>query len=230
MNNIRVGWLSFSSAFERDYMDKLALLGCDTICLADDNPRQITCLILHSDDRHRIKNRILLEFRKISPNIPAIIMSDVPSIGRADMIQQGIDDVVSPNIHIMELYARLFSLHQRYDTSRYLKQVGQYMINYWERIISFHNIEIPLKPREFLLFEYLLRQSPNPISRSELLVQLWKLRHEPGTNSVEVHIWRLRHTLEEYIPHAPEIITLRGKGYTIADPVRSKKSKAAAMV
>lgn len=230
MNNIMVGWLSFSAEFQQAYIGKLSLLGCDTICLTDSNPHQLTCLILHNDDALKIKNRILIEFRKILPNIPAIIMSDASSICRAEMIQQGIDDVVSPNIHIIELYARLFSLHQRYDTSRYLKQVGQYMINYWERIISFNGTEIPLKPREFLLFEYLLSQSPKPISRSELLVQLWKVRHEPGTNSVEVHIWRLRRTLEEYTPDAPKIITLRGKGYTIASHDKTKRPIATSMV
>ncbi len=230
MRKILVGWLSFSQNFVENYIHKLPIFGCDTICLTDSSKQQLNCIILHSDQINKIKNKILLEFRKTHPNTPAIIMSNAASIGRAEMIKQGIDDAVSSNIHINELYERIVSLHHRYNNNKYLNPIGPYVINYLERIISFKDTEVPLKPREFLLFDYLLKQSPHIISRSELLSQLWKLRHEPGTNSVEVHIWRLRQTLKEYIPYAPTVRTIRGKGYTISIENRAEQTMSTAMV
>lgn len=48
-----------------------------------------------------------------------------------------------------------------------------------------------LTPLEFALLAY-LAQAQGRVSRAELLRELWGYRYDPGTNSVAVHISRLR--------------------------------------
>ena len=49
-----------------------------------------------------------------------------------------------------------------------------------------------LHPREFGVLWRLADSPGEPVSRSQLLKDVWRLNHEPGTNSVEVHVSRLR--------------------------------------
>jgi len=215
MNGVLIGWLSFSPIFKTKFIDQLSLYHCHTICLVDADKPRLSCLILHSEELSKLQNKIFFDIQQTCPDIPTIFISDVTSTRRAELLKKGIDDVVSANIHYSELYERIIKLHQLYDKKKYCRQIGFFEIDYLKRSISFNNIFLPLKPREYLLLEFLLRHSPKPISRSELLLHLWNCKHEPGTNSVEVHIWRLRQKLAEYIPEYPIILTVRRRGYQI---------------
>lgn len=215
MDQLRVGWLSFSEVAIQQLINQLSVYGLENLCLISADMSSIECMVLHSDDSGSAHHKILLNIRKTVPQIPAIIMIHAPSHVRAELLKKGMDDVVSPNIHIIELYERIIRLRNRYDKGQYVKKIGPYHINYLEREIWFNNIFIPLKPREYLLFEFLLKNAPKAISRAQLLYHLWNCKHEPGTNSVEVHIWRLRKKLSEYAPAAPKINMVRGIGYKI---------------
>jgi len=54
---------------------------------------------------------------------------------------------------------------------------------------------LALHPREFGLFWRLAESPGAPVTRPELLRDVWRLRHEPETNSVQVHVSRLRSKL-----------------------------------
>jgi two-component system, OmpR family, response regulator len=51
---------------------------------------------------------------------------------------------------------------------------------------------LSLHPREFGLLWRLAERPGEPVSRVRLLRDVWRLDFEPGTNSVEVHVSRLR--------------------------------------
>ena len=51
---------------------------------------------------------------------------------------------------------------------------------------------LALHPREFALLWRLAEQPGEPVSLATLLREVWRLEFEPGTNSVEVHVSRLR--------------------------------------
>ena len=51
---------------------------------------------------------------------------------------------------------------------------------------------LALHPREFALLWRLAQSPGEPVSRARLLRDVWRLDFEPGTNSVEVHVSRLR--------------------------------------
>lgn len=55
-----------------------------------------------------------------------------------------------------------------------------------------------LSPREFALLWRLAETPGKPVSRRTLLADVWRVRHEPATNSVEVHVSRLRTKLAAF--------------------------------
>lgn len=71
-----------------------------------------------------------------------------------------------------------------------------------------------LARRELEIFAYLLARRPAIVSRRELLREVCRLRIDPGTNIVAVHISRLRAKLAR-IERCRLIETVRGKGYRL---------------
>lgn len=72
--------------------------------------------------------------------------------------------------------------------------------------------EIALTEREYRLFCYLYERRGRPVSRDELIKNIWRGEAGIGTNVVEVYVSYLRHKLEGATGKRL-IITRRGKGY-----------------
>ena len=77
--------------------------------------------------------------------------------------------------------------------------------------------EIELRPREFALLEYLMRNAGNVVSKTMILEHVWDYRFDPQTNVVDVLVHRLRGKIdrgfEEKLIH-----TVRGAGYVLQVP------------
>ena len=70
-----------------------------------------------------------------------------------------------------------------------------------------------LKPREFALLHELMLNAGRVLTREQLEDRLYRWGDEIESNSVEVHVHRLRRKL------APELIrTVRGVGYMMPRP------------
>ena len=57
---------------------------------------------------------------------------------------------------------------------------------------------LALHPREFALLWRLAEQPGERISRQQLLAEVWRIHFEPATNSVAVHVARVRAKLEPF--------------------------------
>jgi len=55
-----------------------------------------------------------------------------------------------------------------------------------------------LHPREFALLWRLAEQPGERITRQQLLAEVWRIHFEPETNSVAVHVARVRAKLDPY--------------------------------
>ncbi|RJY10265.1 winged helix family transcriptional regulator [Aurantiacibacter aquimixticola] len=73
-----------------------------------------------------------------------------------------------------------------------------------------------LHPREFGVLWRLSDEPGRRVSRRQLLTDVWRLTHEPDTNSVEVHVSRLRTKLA-LAGSAGVIETHPEGGYCLAD-------------
>jgi two-component system OmpR family response regulator len=70
-----------------------------------------------------------------------------------------------------------------------------------------------LTPREYSLLEALARRPGEPITRSELLDQVWGADHGGDSNVVDVYVGYLRRKLCSETESGPPIETVRGIGY-----------------
>jgi DNA-binding response OmpR family regulator len=75
---------------------------------------------------------------------------------------------------------------------------------------------IDLKPKEYSLLEYLMRNSGRPITKSLIIEHVWDIHFDSVSNVVEVHINSLRNKVDRgFAP--PLIHTVRGVGYVLTD-------------
>ncbi|MGB8536423.1 MAG: response regulator transcription factor [Acidobacteriaceae bacterium] len=74
--------------------------------------------------------------------------------------------------------------------------------------------EIDLRPKEFLLLEYLLRNANRPVTRAMILEHVWNSSFEGLTNVVDVYISSLRSKIDRDFPQKL-IQTKRGIGYSL---------------
>ena len=72
---------------------------------------------------------------------------------------------------------------------------------------------IDLRPKEFLLLEYLVRNVNRPVTRTMILEHVWNSSFEGLTNVVDVYISALRSKVDRGFPQKL-IQTNRGIGYT----------------
>jgi len=81
-----------------------------------------------------------------------------------------------------------------------------------------------LTAREFDVLWLLVQAQGRAVSRSEFLHRVWDLDFDPETNSLQVHISRLRRKLSP--GSAARIETVRGEGYRVV-PQNGPTGKAA---
>jgi len=140
-------------------------------------------------------------------------------VGKVEFLNHGGDDVLTYPFPVQELLARIQSLIRRpksyVDGNLY---IGDYVLDTRNHIVTKEDKDLNLRKKEYSLFEYLARNKDRAVSRCELLDHVWDYREYVGSNTIDVHIKRLRDKLDD----KSVIHTIHGVGYKI----REKKTKA----
>ena len=133
---------------------------------------------------------------------------------KVNFLNHGGDDVLTYPFPMQELLARIQSVSRRpksyIDNSLSL---GNLVLDTNSKSIQKGNEDIEVRNKEYDLFEYLVRNKDRPISRCELLDHVWDYREYIGSNTIDVHINRLRKKLED----SNIIETVHGIGYVVRD-------------
>ena len=138
---------------------------------------------------------------------------------KVQFLNKGGDDVLSYPFPIQELLARIQSLVRR--PKNYIDNnisFGDLTLDSDKKCLYDGNKEINIRKKEYDLFEYLVKNKERPISRCELLDHVWDYREYVGSNTIDVHVKRLRDKLRD----KAIIQTVHGIGYR----AKEKKSKA----
>jgi two-component system, OmpR family, response regulator len=132
-------------------------------------------------------------------------------------LESGGDDYLTKPFAFPELLARVQALIRRATGAPAATQltVGDLTLDLLSRRATRAGREIdPLRPREFALLEYLMRNAGRVVSKTMILSHVWDYNFDPRTNVVDVLVFRLREKVDKGFD-TKLIQTVRGIGYVL---------------
>lgn len=135
----------------------------------------------------------------------------------------GGDDFLSKPFEQGELIRKVKALIRRYnvykgreDNADGILRVGTISIDPYKRVVMKEDEVIHLTDKEFALLFFLVKNRGRSWNLDELYENIWQEKYLPSSsNTVMVHVLRLRQKIEDN-PAQPEIIrTIYGKGYQV---------------
>lgn len=205
------GYDTFEAWMGKDALDSALKIDCDLILLD---------LVLPGIDGLDI----LREVRSVRPTLPVIIMTARgDEADRIGGLKLGADDYVVKPFSVHEMLARIEAVLRRSaERPRDITDVefegGK--ADFERREIRFEDGQrVELSDKEVELLRYLACHVGRAISREELLSRVWRINPNAivETRTIDMHIARLREKLRDPSSAPRVILTVRGKGYMLAE-------------
>ena len=135
-------------------------------------------------------------------------------------LELGADDYITKPFHIKEVLTRVKVAIRR--VSKYKEKLEEAFIevnksvkiNLEGRIVFKDDEEIKLKPKEYDLLEFFIKNRNRVFKREDLLDKVWGFDYEGELRTVDVHIRRLRSKLDKE-DESSIIDTVFGIGYVM---------------
>ncbi|MDH4230449.1 MAG: response regulator transcription factor [Nitrospirota bacterium] len=131
-------------------------------------------------------------------------------------LDSGADDYLTKPFSFEEFLARVRALLRRKQDKLTEFVHGALKIDAISHRVYAGGKEIVLRPKEFSILVYLVRNKGRVLSRTQILENIWGYDFNPNTNIVDVHIKALREKLKGYSLH-DLIRSVRGVGYMVGD-------------
>ncbi len=131
-------------------------------------------------------------------------------------LQAGGDDYLTKPFAFAELLARVQALMRRATRAPEptTLTVEDLVLDLLSRRVARGGKSIDLRPREFALLEYLMRNAGHVVSKTMILSHVWEYSFDPQTNIVDVLVSRLREKIDR--PFETKLLhTVRGVGYVL---------------
>ena len=148
---------------------------------------------------------------------PVLILSARRTVDdRVRGLQAGGDDYLTKPFAFAELLARVQALIRRSTgaTEPTRLTVADLTLDLLARRAERAGRALELRPREFSLLEYLMRNPGRVLSKTMILSHVWGYNFNPGTNVVDVLVSRLRERIDK--DFEPKLLhTVRGVGYVL---------------
>jgi len=173
-------------------------------------------LILLDYNLPKINGReILEELRKDGKTTPVIMLTVRSELeDKVDLLNSGADDYLTKPFAASELLARIKSIRRRPENlKKPTLKVADVELNPDKFSVAKNGEKIFLSTKEFSLLEYLMENKGYFLSRQEIMEHVWDENADPFSNTVEVHIMKLRKKIEK--PGEQLIFTLSNRGYKI---------------
>lgn len=160
---------------------------------------------------------VVTRMRSAGINVPVLMLSALGrSEHRVEGLESGVDDYLAKPFEPEELVARVRALWRRASrrSPEPVLLFGDLECHVKARTVFRQGRHLPLSPKEFELFRYLMDHAGEVVTREMLLRHVWKLSFDPQTNVVDVNVGRLRRKLEEGFD-SPVLETVWGTGYRL---------------
>jgi DNA-binding response OmpR family regulator len=153
--------------------------------------------------------------------VPIIILSARASdVDKVLGLELGADDYMTKPFSMHELMARVRAHLRRKNTSAPREDdvlvAGPLTIDFARREVIKGEGKIDLKPKEFDLLAYLMKNRARVLTRPQIMQAVWGYDGFDTTRTVDVHVGRLRSKIEDSPEHPRLILTMRGYGYSFA--------------
>jgi len=214
------------AAIRRGVVDALTFAGYEVIEAGDGDTgcqmalgREYDLLLLDLVLPGKLGLEILEQLRNVRPTVPVIILSARGEENdRVSGLKLGADDYVVKPFSVNELLARVDAVLRRSPARP--SEVATLPLAEGE--VDFDRCEVrfsdgqrvELSERERELLSYLARHAGRAVDREELLANVWQIdARGVSTRTIDMHVARLREKLRD----DAVLVTVRGKGYMLAD-------------
>jgi len=161
--------------------------------------------------------QVLREIRARKASLPVLMLTAKDSVAdRVAGLDGGADDYMVRPFALVELSARLRALQRRGVPRETVLRLADLEVDTVRRTVRRGGRAVDLKPKEYALLEYLLRNAERPLTRSLIIEHVWDIHFDSISNVVEVHINALRNKIDRH-QSRPLIHTVRGVGYLLSD-------------
>jgi len=158
--------------------------------------------------------------RILRQEMPAPILMLTAKVEEVDKVlglELGADDYMTKPFSMRELIARVRALLRRSElqpaAAGDLLRSGDLAIDARKREARRRDTAIPLKPKEFELLSFFLRNRARAFTREQILNEIWGYDYAGDTRTVDVHVRWLREKIEDHPAKPTRLITIRGTGY-----------------
>ncbi|MGJ8561761.1 MAG: response regulator transcription factor [Litorimonas sp.] len=154
----------------------------------------------------------LRALRKRGDVTPVIILTAMDQISdRIEGLNAGADDYMVKPFDLSELSARLGAVARRYaGNPNPLVTLGDLEVDLAARSVFRGGKSVALTAREWVLFEAFVQRPGQLLSKTQLEERLYSFDTEVESNTIEVHVSKLRKKLGR-----ERIETVRGLGYRL---------------
>lgn len=161
---------------------------------------------------------LLQQLRPSHPKLPILVLTGRSAVeDRVLSLDNGADDCLNKPFSFAELLARVKALLRRNSEAvSKVSQVGDLSLDREEWRVERKGRRIEMTPREFSVLEYLMRNADRPVTRANIMEEVWGVPFDASTNVVDVYVKYVRDKVD--IEGEEKLIrTVRGVGYMLSN-------------
>jgi DNA-binding response OmpR family regulator len=157
---------------------------------------------------------VLSTMRATDNVVPVIVLSAREGeFDKVNALRLGADDYVTKPFALEELIARVEAVIRRHRGKGGARlAAADVVVDLSEGLATRNGVRLPLTGIEFRILAALMRNSGQLVTYAQLAEAVWAVTTGPESNSLEVHISRIRQKLEQD-GGSRLIHTVRGLGY-----------------
>ena len=161
---------------------------------------------------------VLDELRTFS-DVPVVMLT---ALNRKEDVVRGFelgaDNYITKPFNFREVEARIHAVlrraaHLLEGVAFDVASIGDLQLNNMTQHATINGRDVELTPTEYSLLHYLALHAERPVSKEDLLQEVWGYSDQDNLNLVELAVRRLRMKIEESASQPSRVVTVRGVGY-----------------